>query len=123
MAVITMKTVAIRTADMLGMTRTGFVVFQAAPGAPSANLSQAGRQCTPMPAGIKRHVRVHKDANAAIDNPVAYQAGRPAALTGVARSWPSLNRWAESELRLPLFGRSARYRSSWTSACSASSAR
>jgi len=126
MAVTTMKTVAIRSASMLGMTANGFVAFEAGTGAPSTNLSQAGRQCMPRSAGVKRDHRVHKDALAAI-NPAAMRAGRPVGEPGVsgrpAFAWePSLGRWP-SVLRLPLIGRSARYPSSRTTASSASSAR
>ncbi len=128
MAMTTMKTVAIRSASMLGMTANGFVGFEAGRGAPSANLSQAGRQCMPRSAGVKRSHRVHKDALAAI-NPAAMRAGRPVGETGVsgrpAFAWePSLGRWpTQPVLRLPLCGRSARYASSRTTASSATGAR
>ncbi len=127
MAVITMTTVAIRTA-VPSTERTGFVVFEAPTGAPLANLSQAGRQCMPRSAGVKRSHRVHKDAWAAIDNPAAMRAGRPVGVRGVsgrpAFAWePTLGRGLDQpELRLPLCGRSARYPSSRTTASSASSA-
>lgn len=112
MALITKKSL-IRKTSVLGTKRNGFVVITATMAALPASLSQSVRQCMPTSAGLQRRHRVHKDANAALDNPAAMRAGRPVGLSGASRSWPSLTlARGESEFRLPGFGRSARYRRS-----------